>query len=145
MSSGREFLIASQQSGKTVGVERAEGWELGRRVGTWQRVRGLCSVLGQSRAFCCRELLLLPSSRNCGISQPGMMLISQATWIGDAGTGFALSFVSRVFGVRVVASACQKVIHKLQCGLFTVSAALSCCGRDGEGIANGLFVKELMD
>lgn len=107
MSSGREFLIASQQSGKTVGVERAEGWELGRRVGTWQRVRGLCCILGQSRAFYCQGQLLLHSSRNCGISLPGMMLIGQAAWISDAGTGVALSFVSRDFGEREVVSACQ--------------------------------------
>ena len=107
MSSGREFLIASWQSGKTVGVERAEDWELGRRVGTWQRVRGLRSVSGQSRAFCCQEWLLLPSSRNRGISQSGMTLISQAAWVSDTGTGVALSFVSRDFGEREVVSACQ--------------------------------------
>lgn len=115
MSSGREFHIASQQSGKTVGVERAEGWELGRRVGTWQRVRGLRSVSGQSRAFCCWELFLFPFSRNCGISPPGMMLIGQAARIGDTCTGIALSFVSRDFGEREVVSACQQVVHKLQC------------------------------
>lgn len=64
MSSGREFLIALQQSGKTVGVERAEGWDLGRREG------GLCFIWGQSGAFCCQELFPLPSIRNRGISLP---------------------------------------------------------------------------
>lgn len=146
MSSGREFLIALQQSGKTVGVERAEGWELGRRVGTWQRVRGLRSVSGQSRAFCCWELLLLPSSRNCDTFLPGMMSIGQAAWICDAGTGVALSFVSRDFEEREVVSACQKVIHELQCDL---TASVELCGASGEigagrGIVSGLFVKELM-
>lgn len=28
-----------------MGVERAEGWELGRRVGVWQRVGGGCVLL----------------------------------------------------------------------------------------------------
>lgn len=80
-----------------MGVERAEGWELGRRVGVWQRVGGgLRSAPSQSQAFCCPELLLLPSRRNCGISLPGMMLFS------DAGTGLALSFVSRGSGEREV-------------------------------------------
>lgn len=79
-----------------MGVERAEGWELGRQ----QRVRGLHSAPGQSEAFCCLEPFLLPSRRNCGISLPGMMSI------GGAGTGVALSFVSRDFGKKEVASAC---------------------------------------
>lgn len=100
--------MASWQSGKTVGVERTEGWELGRRAGAWQRVKGLCSISGQSRAFCCWELLLLPSSKNYDVSLPGMMLISQAARTGDACTGTALSFVSRRLGEREVESAWQQ-------------------------------------
>lgn len=57
---------------------------------------GLRSAPSQSQAFCCPGLLLLPSRRKCGISLPGMMLF------GDAGTGLALSFVSRGSGEREV-------------------------------------------
>lgn len=67
------------------------GWECGRGWGG-----GLRSAPSQSQAFCCPELLLLPSRRKCGISLPGMMLF------GDAGTGLALSFVSRGSGEREV-------------------------------------------
>lgn len=71
-----------------MGVERAETWELGRRVGEWQRERGVRSAPAQSQAFCCPEpLLLVPEETD--ISLPGMMSF------GDAGTGLALSFVSR--------------------------------------------------
>lgn len=94
-----------------MGVERTEGCELGRRVGAWQRVKGLCSISGQSRAFCSWELLLLPSSKNYDIFPPGMMLSSQASRTGDACTGIALSFVSRHSGEREVESACQQASH----------------------------------
>lgn len=104
-----------------------KGWRLGagKAGGNRQRVRGLRSISGQSRAFCCWELLLLPSSRSCGMSLPGMMLIGQAAWIGDAFTAIALSFVSRDIGEREVVS----VIHKLQCGLLLL---VELCGALGE-------------
>lgn len=126
---------------KLVGVERTEGWELGRRVGAWQRVRGLCSVSGQSRAFCFWELLLLPPSKNYDVSLPGMMLISQASRTGDACTGIALSFVSRHLGEREMESACQQASHPWS-AIWPVTAgwALWFPGRSGDRRANGLFV-----